>query len=234
MKIILFILIVAVGIILIYKMIEIGRNVKIEELYNTQCYSRLKNLLQDCTLISKDFPIMNFEIKHSGTNGFYNFSIRFRDLGMCAILPQKFALESAERQAITYYQTELKCLKNENLAKAVTMATKKTYDFRLQNQKAADSWFFSNLFGGRSFPMRNFVITSPFEAYANSSGKYIVDTDYWQIEGDNAVYKGILELGNKKNEIIPYAIEKTVKEMFPNAKITRYYDGCYISNMQIN
>lgn len=234
MWIILFILIVTCGIIIIYKMYEAERNIKIEKICDTQLYVRFKNLLQDCTLINKEFPIINFEIKQSGANGFFKFSIRFRDLGMRVISPQKLGLESAERQVIAYYQSELECLRNEDLLKAVATATDKAHALRVNIQQDFDSCFFNNLFDAHSLPMRNFVIISPFESYASSGGKYIIDTDYWQIEEENAIYKGILQFANGKNEIIPYAIEKTVKELFPNAKIIRYNDGCYISNMQID
>lgn len=203
----------------------------LEELYASPEYERLWNLLEDCTLINDDFSIMRFQIEQGDcSQGYFRFLIEFKDLGMCAISPQKYAIESMERSIKSDFQLDLTRFKtNMDLNTAVQRATDKAFRMRSGIQCDADNDFFGQLFDGRWFESRDFAITSPFEYYASSGGSCIVDTDYWQVKGDNAVYTELLSFESHQSQMVPHAIENAARELFPDAKISRYDDGCYIN-----
>ncbi|MBD5451703.1 MAG: hypothetical protein HDR25_03575 [Lachnospiraceae bacterium] len=155
-----------------------NRNDKMEKLYATQEYAYIRNLLEDCTLVSKDFLTIYFHIDQGDhLDGFFDFSFRFQDLEKRVIASRRFALEAIEPHIKSQYWAELNAQKNMITEKAVKMAMDKVYHKRLKIQNDADSDFFYRLFGGRRFKKRDFAITSPFEYYAISEGKCIVDTD---------------------------------------------------------
>lgn len=209
--------------------IKLSDNDKREELYATQGYANLWDLLADCTIVNGCFPIINIQIEQEGfTGGYFRYSIRFQDLGMCVISPRKYSLESMERQIKSDYQSAVnKCI-NGDWQTAVEKELNKANRKRTELQKETDSIFYCELFDGRWFKERDFFITSPFEYYASSGGSYIVDTDCWKIEEDDAVYTGLLEFESNQSEMVPYIIEETVKELFPDAKVSRYKRGCSI------
>lgn len=226
----LIVIIIVIGMIIIgVRINELNRGSQIEELYATQGYTHLWNLLEDCTLVNKDFPIMGIQIEQEDcAERFFRYSIQFRDLGVCVISPRKYGLELAERQIKSDYQLALSKCKNGTLQTVVQREFDRANQRRVTMQQEMDSFFFNALFDGQFFNERDFVIASPFESYASSSGSYIVDTDYWKIKGDDAVYTGLIEFADSQSKIVPYAIEKTAKELFPDAKVSRYSAGCYI------
>ncbi len=223
--------IIYIFIVVLLKSAEIKRNNKIQKLRSSKYYVQLRNLLEDCTIVNKSFYIMSFEIEEENAKGFYHFSIRFSDLGKYVIESQRFAMEIAEQQVKSYYQSEIEHLKGHNLITGVKMAMDKTYAMRLKIQENSDAHFFRELFNGRSFPSRMFYITSPYENYASSDGTYIFDPDDWKIDGDDAIFMGILEFDRDYHETVPYLIEETVEEMFPHAKVITYSNGCFIQNL---
>lgn len=207
-----------------------NRSDKMEKLYATQEYAYIRNLLEDCTLVSKDILTVYFHIEQvECSEGFFHFSFQFQDLGKLAISSRKFALESVEPHIKKQCWAELSAQRDMNTERAVRMSMEKAYDIRMKIQKDADSDFFHRLFGGRRFKTREFAITSPFENYACSEGSCIVDTDCWKIEEDDAVFTGVLGFGSDFSNIVPYAIEETAKELFACASVSRYKTGCYIS-----
>lgn len=218
-------------IIMLLKLAEIKHNNEIQKLRSSKYYVQLKNLLEDCTIVNSVFYIMRLEITKANAEGFYNFSIRFNDLGAHVIEPQRHALEIVEQQAKAFYQSEIERLKGHNLLTAVKIASDKTYDFRLNIQKGSDSSFFTQLFNGRSFSSREFFITSPFENYASSNGTYIFDPDDWKIVGDDAIFMGMLEFDRDYQKVVPYLIKGTVEKMFPNVKVTIFSNGCFVNNL---
>lgn len=190
---------------------------------------RLWNLLKDCTLISKYFPIICFQIEQGDCpQGFFRFLIEFRDLGMCAISPWESTIEITERGIKSDYKSNLEKF-NTNTLVAVQRATDRAFCMRSKIQRNVEDNFFNQLFDGRWFESRDFAMVSPFEYYASSGGSYIVNTDAWKVKGDNATYTGLLCFESYQSEIVPYAIENATRELFPNARISRYKDGCYIS-----
>lgn len=224
------ILLVVCGIITILLFNKIKTNNEVDKLHSTQGYINLKNLLEDCTHVNKDFRLINITFEQYNTTGFFRFSIKFKDLGTYIILPQKNSLELFERQIQSNYQNKLNMqLAHNDTLTSVKKATAYAYQARINAQKDADCDFFKTLFSEYSLPSRNFSINSPFESYASSSGKCIVDTDYWKIDEDNAVYTNLLEFESSKSKFVPYLIEKVTKELFPQANVTRYKDGCHIS-----
>lgn len=225
---ILLVLLLVVGLAVIG--IKLSGNDQREELYATREYAYLWDLLADCTIVNECFPIMSIQIEQEGfTGGYFRYSIRFRDLGMCVISPRKYSLELMERQIKSDYQSAVnKCINND-WQTAVEKELNKANRRRTEFQKEADSIFYCELFNGRWFKERDFVITSPFEYYASSGGSYIVDTDCWKIEGDDAVYTGILGFGSDVSKMVPYVIEEIAKELFSNVSVSRYKTGCYVS-----
>lgn len=227
------ILIIAVFLIIACAKANDGRqNSIMEKLYATPEYERLWNLLEDCTLINADFPIMRFQIdQRDCTQGYFRFLIEFKDLGMCAISPQKYAIECMEQGIRSDFKSDLAGFRTNadmHLNTVIQRATDKAFRVRFKIQSDADDNFFSQLFDGRWFESRDFIIASPFGYYASSSGSCIVDTDCWQVKGDNAVYTGLLNFESHYSPVVPYAIENAARELFPDAKISRYNDGCYI------
>lgn len=207
-----------------------NRSDKMEKLYTTQEYAYIRNLLEDCTLVSKDFSTIYFHIEQGDhLDGFFVFSFQFQDLEKRVIASRRFALEAIEPHIKSQYWAELNAQKNTNTVKAVKMAMDKVYHKRLEIQNDADSDFFYRLFGGRRFKTRDYAITSPFKYYAISEGKCIVDTDCWKIEEDDAVYTGILGFGSDVSKMVPYAIEEIAEELFPIVSVSRYKTGCYVS-----
>ena len=224
---ILLVLLIVVGLAIIG--IKLCDNDKLEELYATQGYTYLWNLLEDCTLVNESFLIMSIEIEQEDfTGGYFRYSIRFQDLGMCVISPQKYSIESIEQRIKSDYQSAVKKCKNGDWKTAVQKELNKANHIRSKLQQEADSIFFHELFSGRWFEGRDFFISSPFEYYASSGGSYIIDMDCWKIEDDNAVYTGLLEFESDQCKMVPYLIEETAKELFPNAKVSRYKRGCAI------
>lgn len=209
------------------------RNSILEKVYATSEYKRLWNLLEECTLINKDFPIIRFQIEQRDCPcGYFRFLIEFCDLGMCAILPWESTIERTEQDIKAKCKAEFaKC--NINTPADAQRITDRFFRIRSDIQRDADDNFFNQLFAEHQFKSKNLVITSPFEYYASSGGSCIVDTDSWKVKGDNVVYTGLLVFENCQSKIIPYAIEKMAGELFPNAKISRYSDGCYI-NIPLN
>ena len=225
------IIIMAIDIIIIgIKVNELSRNKKLEELYDTQGYVRLWNLLEDCTLINRNYPIMGIQIDQKDcSKSFFRYSIQFRDLELLVISSGKYSLELMEQQIKSDYQSAVNKCKDEDLRTVVQRESDREYRRRTEFQEDMDSYFFNTLFDGHSFELRDFAITSPFESYASSGGSYIVDTDYWKPKGDDVIYTGLLEFKSSHSEVVPYAIEKVAKELFPNVNVSRFSDGCFIS-----
>ena len=220
-----------VSIVLLMKLAEIKRNNKIQILRSSQYYVRLRNLLEDCTIVNNAYSIMRVEIKSGNTKGFYHFSIRFLDVGKYVIEPAIISLESVEQHVKAFYQSEVERLNGHDLRTVVETAMDKTPALRLEIQEEQDSYFFRELFNGRSFPSRKFYITSPFENYASSGGAYIFDPDDWKIDGDDAIFMGILEFESDYQEMVPYLIKETAEKLFSNVKVTIFSDGCSISGL---
>lgn len=209
---------------------KIRQDKTLKELYATPEYERLWYLVEDCTLINEDFPIMRFQIEQGDcAQGYFRFLIEFKDLGMCVISPHEYAIESMERGIRSDIESDIAIFKrNMNANTAVQRAVDKAFRLRSGIQSNTDNDFFGQLFDGRWFESRDFAITSPFEYYASSGGSCIVDTDYWQVKGDNAVYTGLFCFDSRQSQMVPYALENAVRELIPDAKISRYNDGCYI------
>lgn len=208
---------------------RVSRNDKLEKFYATRGYIYFRNFLEDCTLVNKDFRIISFVIRQ-GDNPrcYFRYVIKFRDLGMCVVSPAKHAMQIAEHRIQADYEAAISYCEGNDLQEIVVKEFNKANHKREELQKDFENYFYNALFNGKRIQSRKFVITTPFEAYAGSAGKYIVDTDYWKEEGDDAVYTGLMVFEQEYSEFIPDVIEETVKELFPNAKVTRYSDGCYI------
>lgn len=225
---IIFILVILIVVLIVMPNNE-ERNNKIERIYSDQSGERLRKLLEDCTFVNDDFPIMSFVIENHNTTGFFRYTIRFRDFGSYFISSQIAGLEWAERQIQSEYRLEVDSKMGKgDLNTIIQNAVNKSYESRKSLQKDFDETFYKRLFNSPSNTSRKFVIDSPFESYASSGGKYIVDADYWKIEGDDAVYTGLLEFEQEQKNIVPYVVEKMAREFFPNADIIRYSNGCDI------
>ena len=162
---------------------DISMNDEMDRLYSSSGYVRIKELLEDCALVSNAYPIINFEVRHEGlSEGFCRFNIWFRDLGM-SILSLKKILDIREEEIKIDYQSMLEeRIKKEGLSTAlVSECINKQYQWQLSAQEVFDSMFYKYLFDGRVIN-REFAIKSPFESYASSGGKYIVDTDCWKLK----------------------------------------------------
>ncbi len=208
-----------------------SRNDEINELCLTQSYVDLRNLLEDCTLVNEDYPIQYIRFEQETAKSFFRYYIRFCDLGMF-LSPQKAGLENCEAHVLSEKQkrmAELRDNSEKNVIQFIAEECQRDLKFRKVFQKDFDDRFFETLFKGKPSATRNFEIASPFESYASSGGKYIFDTDYWEIDEDDAVYHRTIGFYTDKSEIIPYVIEKATKELFPNAHISRYSSGCYIN-----
>lgn len=226
------VLIIAVMVIVIYLLFRnVQRDNKIEAFCSDQNpeYVRLKNLLEDCTLVNKDFRIVGIDFELTA-GGSARYTIRFFDFGNMVLSVQQNTLEWVEQRISSDYNAEVYGQKGPSDLRAVIQnAMDRATHARLLHQEQFDAKFFKSLFAYRPSESRKYVIRSPFESYASSGGKYIVDTDLWRIEGDNAIYTDYLSFDTVPKELVPFIIEKAAKEF--NCSIRRYSDGCYISSI---
>lgn len=70
-------------------------------------YTSLRNIFEDCSHASKDFPILSIEFKEEEVKGFYRIYIQFQDLECYVISCQESGLEAAEKQICAEYQAEV-------------------------------------------------------------------------------------------------------------------------------
>lgn len=180
-----------------------------EQFCSSQDCVKLQKLFENCNYVNKDFRILQIHFCSGDVKGFINYSIRFQDLGKRVIIPWRDSLEWVDKKAGMDYQS--------------------SYNTRLGIQKGADTEFYKKLFQENSLMPENLVIRSPFEFYASSGGKCVVDADRWKVDEDDAIYMDILEFRSDKNDAILCAIENTARKMLSGVRISRFSNNCYIN-----
>lgn len=224
------VLIIAVMVIVIYLLFRnVQRDNKIEAFCSDQNpeYVRLKNLLEDCTLVNKDFRVqIAFELTVGGA---VRYTINFLDIKNTLLIFQ-YTLKEIEQRISSDYNAEVYGQKGSaDMRTVIRNASDTAFHARLLHQKQQDANFFQNLFVSRPPESREYIIRSPFESYASSGGEYILDTDLWKREEDITVYTDHLRFDTVPKELVPFIIEKAAKEF--NCSVRRYSDGCYISSI---
>ena len=229
MIILIFVLIIVV---ILFWVRDLTQKRDYQQFQQSKVFFQLHSLLEACETINNRHHISEIFLEPSSNYQTSYFKLYIRIQGIANdITALEDYLINFENKVIRESESPLN---NHNLIllpdhvriDSVKATMKNATTSRTKFQHTVESAFYNLLFDKDTSQCK--TIYSPFEHYASSAGRYVIDNDLWEISGEDAIYKQLIYFEDVKQKNIICFFAKTVRAFFPSVTIRRTQNGCII------